>query len=237
VGGQYLVAAAAAAVAGACLGYLVHNFPPARLFMGDMGALALGFALAALALGLTPHQRVPLSAAVPVLALGVPIFDTTLVTISRLRAGRSPLVGGTDHLSHRLLARGFSLRVALAVLVGGQLALGVLAFVVAVAPRTVGWALVGLVAVASALALRFFLRLPEWTPPIHQELSRDVRLALARAIDSLEMFEDAAKASGLAGADQATMRAVRASARRLGGIGGRLEPSAAVPAATDPPAR
>src|SRR5207245_2294613 len=60
IGGQFVVAAAAAAVAGACLGYLVHNFPPARLFMGDMGALALGFALAALALGLKPHQHVPL---------------------------------------------------------------------------------------------------------------------------------------------------------------------------------
>jgi UDP-GlcNAc:undecaprenyl-phosphate GlcNAc-1-phosphate transferase len=222
VGGQFVVAAAAAAVAGACLGYLVHNFPPARLFMGDMGALALGFALAALALGLKPHQHVPLSAFVPVLALGVPIFDTTVVTISRIRAGRSPLVGGTDHVSHRLRARGLSLRGVVGVLVGAQLVLGVVAYAVAVAPRAVGWSLVGVTAVVAVAGVVFFLGQPEWTPPAEEELSRDVRIALARALDAIAMFEDAAASSGLAGADPATMRALREGARRLDTVQTRI---------------
>jgi hypothetical protein len=132
-----------------------------------------------------------------------------------------------------LLARGFSLRTALGVLVGGQVVLGVCAYVVAVAPRAVGWSLVGAVAVAGALALRFFLGLPEWTPPVHREISRDVRLALARTVDAIRMFEEAAEASGLASSDPAAIRALREGARRLEGITGRLAPSDDVPAGGD----
>jgi UDP-GlcNAc:undecaprenyl-phosphate GlcNAc-1-phosphate transferase len=226
-GGQFVVAGAAAAVAGACLGYLVHNFPPARLFMGDMGALALGFALAALALGLKPHQRIPLSAFVPVFALAVPIFDTTVVTVSRLRAGRKPHVGGTDHVSHRLLVRGLSVREAVGVLVAAQVALGAAAFAVAVAPHVVGWAVVAVAAVAGIAALVFFLGQPEWTPPAHEELSRDVRIAMARALDAIAMFEQAATATGLAGADPGMMRALRDGTRRLDAIRSRFRPEAA----------
>jgi hypothetical protein len=129
------------------------------------------------------------------------------------------------------------LRSALGALVGGQVALGVCAFVVAVAPRAVGWLLVGAVAVAGGFALRFFLRLPEWTPPVQIEMSRDVRLALARTVDAIRMFEEAAEASGLASSDPAAMRALREGARRLEGIGGRLAPSDDVPVASDDPAR
>jgi UDP-GlcNAc:undecaprenyl-phosphate GlcNAc-1-phosphate transferase len=101
---QYLVGALAAALAGACAGFLIYNWNPAHIFMGDTGSLFLGFLLAAVAIKL----RFPLNTAavtwmIPVLVLGLPIFDTTLVFISRLRRGKNPLTTpGKDHISHRL---------------------------------------------------------------------------------------------------------------------------------------
>ncbi len=177
LGGQFVVTAAASALAGACIGYLVHNVHPARLFMGDMGALGLGFALAALALQLRPHPTPPLSMAVPVMALGIPIFDVVLVTVSRLREGRSPSLGGTDHAAHRLVARGMSARVAAAFLWVGQLILGAFAVLVARASVVVGVALVCLVGVSGLVALFVFLRMPVWNPPAHLERTDEDVLA------------------------------------------------------------
>jgi UDP-GlcNAc:undecaprenyl-phosphate GlcNAc-1-phosphate transferase len=107
---QYLVAALAAGVLGACLGFLRYNFRPARIFMGDAGSMFLGFLLAVLALDLRFPDNVNfVTWMVPVLILGLPIFDTTLVVISRSRRRVNPLTtAGKDHLSHRLVAMGFS---------------------------------------------------------------------------------------------------------------------------------
>jgi UDP-GlcNAc:undecaprenyl-phosphate GlcNAc-1-phosphate transferase len=108
--GQYLVSALAAAVMGASLGFLRHNLPLPRatIFMGDAGALFLGFALAALGIKLRfPANVNYVTWMVPVLVLGVPLFDATLVFVSRYRR-RVPLMqGGVDHLSHRLSRLGF----------------------------------------------------------------------------------------------------------------------------------
>lgn len=112
--GQLLVAPLAAALAGACLGFLAYNRSPATIFMGDAGSLFLGFLLAALGIKLRfPGQTPAASWMVPVLVLALPLFDTLLVVISRLRRGLNPLKhGGTDHLAHRLVARGASAREA-----------------------------------------------------------------------------------------------------------------------------
>ncbi|HXF63759.1 MAG TPA: MraY family glycosyltransferase [Caldilineaceae bacterium] len=101
---QYLVGALAAALAGACAGFLIHNWNPARIFMGDTGSLFLGFLLAAVGIKLRfPSNSVTVTWLIPVLVMAVPIFDTTLVFISRLRRGKNPLTTpGKDHLSHRL---------------------------------------------------------------------------------------------------------------------------------------
>jgi UDP-GlcNAc:undecaprenyl-phosphate/decaprenyl-phosphate GlcNAc-1-phosphate transferase len=101
---QYLVGALAAALVGACAGFLFYNFNPATIFMGDTGSLFLGFMLAAVGIKLRfPDQSAFVTWMVPVLVLGVPIFDTTLVIISRLRRGLNPLTTpGKDHSSHRL---------------------------------------------------------------------------------------------------------------------------------------
>jgi UDP-GlcNAc:undecaprenyl-phosphate GlcNAc-1-phosphate transferase len=102
--GQYLVGALAAALAGACAGFLIYNWNPAHIFMGDAGSLFLGFLLAAVAIKLRfPSNTVTVTWLIPVMVLAVPIFDTTLVFISRLRRGKNPLTTpGKDHLSHRL---------------------------------------------------------------------------------------------------------------------------------------
>lgn len=104
-GGQVLVAMLAAAVLGASLGFLKSNFNPARIFMGDGGAMFLGFMMATLGLKLRALEAGSGWAAdlVPVFILGVPILDTTLVTISRTRRGLLPFASpGKDHTSHRL---------------------------------------------------------------------------------------------------------------------------------------
>lgn len=111
---QVLVGSMAAALVGACLGFLRYNFNPASIFMGDTGSLFLGFVLAALAIKLRFLGNTPLVTwLVPLAVLLVPIFDTTLVTVSRLRRGRNPFTTpGKDHLSHRLVALGYTRREA-----------------------------------------------------------------------------------------------------------------------------
>lgn len=114
---QYLVAGLAAALLGSCLGFLRHNFTPASIFMGDAGAYFLGFWLAVLGIQLRFPENVNfVTWMVPVLILWLPIFDTTLVVVSRLRRGVHPFTGGKDHVSHRLVARGMSQREAVLVM-------------------------------------------------------------------------------------------------------------------------
>jgi UDP-GlcNAc:undecaprenyl-phosphate/decaprenyl-phosphate GlcNAc-1-phosphate transferase len=119
--GDYLVAGFAAALAGASGGFLRHNFPPARIFLGDAGSLLLGFLLASLGLLLDLQVESDLvRIGAQVLILGVPVFDTAFVVVSRLRGRRPVTVGGTDHSSHRLLGAGLSRRQVALVLYGAQ---------------------------------------------------------------------------------------------------------------------
>ena len=103
---------AVAAFVGAALGFLVYNVRPATIFMGDGGSLFLGSFLASAALLAAPELKagiVPV-AAIPLFILLIPIFDTAFVSVTRRLAGRSPLHGGRDHLSHRLVALGIDER-------------------------------------------------------------------------------------------------------------------------------
>lgn len=105
---------AALALAGSLLGFLVYNFPPARIFMGDSGSLFLGFTLAALAIAQQQQASDVLAViGAPTLIFLLPILDTALVMTTRLMRGRSPAQGGRDHTSHRLVAFGLSERQAL----------------------------------------------------------------------------------------------------------------------------
>jgi UDP-GlcNAc:undecaprenyl-phosphate/decaprenyl-phosphate GlcNAc-1-phosphate transferase len=113
--GQIWVSIVAAVLVGATIGFLRFNWNPATIFMGDAGSLLLGFLLAVLAIKLRFPQVDPQRTwPIPLLILAVPIFDTTLVTISRLRRGVPISSGGRDHVSHRLVRLGLSVRQAVA---------------------------------------------------------------------------------------------------------------------------
>jgi UDP-GlcNAc:undecaprenyl-phosphate/decaprenyl-phosphate GlcNAc-1-phosphate transferase len=125
-------AAYTALLMGSLAGFLLYNFHPASIFMGDSGSLFIGLSVATLALENAPDSRAGSSllsiVGGPVLVLLIPIFDTTLVTVLRLLSGRRPSQGGRDHSSHRLVAIGLSERMAVTVLwtlaaLGGLIAL------------------------------------------------------------------------------------------------------------------
>lgn len=107
--GQGLVASLAAMLFGSAAGFLFYNFAPAISFMGDAGSLTLGFLLAVLGIEIQ-FKEFPLTSTwmAPIVVLGVLIFDTTLVSLSRTRRGRSVFQGGSDHTSHRLVQVGMS---------------------------------------------------------------------------------------------------------------------------------
>ena len=108
-GDQYLVAALATVTAGATLGFLVWNKSPAKIYMGDAGALFLGVLIATLTIRLNPSSSTSITSfLVPILLLAIPILDTSIAVFSRLRRGLSPFQGGQDHLSHRLIRTGLS---------------------------------------------------------------------------------------------------------------------------------
>lgn len=110
------VAILTAAVAGAGFGFLPYNFHPAKIFMGDTGALFLGFILACISVQGFLKMSALISFAVPILILGLPIFDTLFAIVRRLLTGRSPMSPDRGHLHHRLLDMGFSQRRVVAIL-------------------------------------------------------------------------------------------------------------------------
>jgi len=110
---QYLIAGMSIVLAGSTLGFLVWNKPPARIYMGDAGALFLGLLIASLAVRLdTSADPTYLGLVIPILLLAVPILDTSVAVSRRIARGLSPFQGGRDHLSHRLMRVGFAKRPA-----------------------------------------------------------------------------------------------------------------------------
>jgi UDP-GlcNAc:undecaprenyl-phosphate GlcNAc-1-phosphate transferase len=108
-GDQYLIAALAIVTAGSTLGFLVWNKSPAKIYMGDAGALFLGVLLATLTVRFEPNAQTQLgSYLIPILLLAIPILDTTVAVLSRVRRHLSTFQGGQDHLSHRLIRAGLS---------------------------------------------------------------------------------------------------------------------------------
>jgi UDP-GlcNAc:undecaprenyl-phosphate GlcNAc-1-phosphate transferase len=162
-----------AALAGACVGFLVHNFHPARVFMGDSGSMLIGLVLSATAVTVTTQfsaadlaqgaeggraSLLPifLPLALPILILIVPLADLVLAVVRRTRAGRSPFAPDKQHLHHRLLEIGHSHRRAVLImwLWAGLIAFGTVLASLYTGPRV--WIAVGLMA-AVTLALTFVL--------------------------------------------------------------------------------
>ena len=112
-GDQYFIAALAIVVAGSTLGFLIWNRVPARIYMGDAGALFLCVLIATLTVRFKPSTDNSITSfAIPILLLAIPILDTTVAVVSRLRRQISPFQGGKDHLSHRLVRYVVSRKVA-----------------------------------------------------------------------------------------------------------------------------
>jgi UDP-GlcNAc:undecaprenyl-phosphate GlcNAc-1-phosphate transferase len=159
--GQELVSALSIVTAGATIGFLMWNKSPAKIYMGDAGALFLGIIISVATIrlnpGITPTWH---SLAIPLMLLAVPLLDTSVAIFSRLARGLSPLTGGKDHLSHRLVRAGLSRRVAAVFLwsasgVCALFALGVYFFADSLAP-----VLIAVFAAGWLLALTLFLRTP-----------------------------------------------------------------------------
>jgi UDP-GlcNAc:undecaprenyl-phosphate GlcNAc-1-phosphate transferase len=159
--GQELVSALSIVTAGATIGFLMWNKSPAKIYMGDAGALFLGIIISVATIrlnpGITPTWQ---SLAIPVMLLAVPLLDTCVAVFSRLARGLSPLTGGKDHLSHRLVRAGLTRPMAAISLwsasgVCALFALGVYFFA-----DSLGSVLVAVFAAGWLLALTLFLRTP-----------------------------------------------------------------------------
>ena len=137
-GDQYLIAALSTVTAGSTLGFLVWNKSPAKIYMGDAGALFLGVLIAALTVRFEPTTQSPISAYfVPIFLLAIPILDTSVAVVSRIRRHISPFQGGQDHLSHRLIIAGCSRRTAAFSLWGLSTLFAIIAISISTAGRSI----------------------------------------------------------------------------------------------------
>jgi UDP-GlcNAc:undecaprenyl-phosphate GlcNAc-1-phosphate transferase len=133
-GNSPAAAALAAALIGACLGFLRYNFHPASIFMGDSGSMLLGFTLAVISLLGVMKTTAAIALAVPLLIIGVPIFDTALAILRRLRRGQPIHKPDREHIHHRLLGRGFDQRQTVIIIYIWSAALALGAYAVRYAP-------------------------------------------------------------------------------------------------------
>jgi UDP-GlcNAc:undecaprenyl-phosphate GlcNAc-1-phosphate transferase len=159
--GQELVSALSIVTAGATIGFLMWNKSPAKIYMGDAGALFLGIIISVATIrlnpGITPTWK---SLTIPVILLAVPLLDTCVAVLSRLARGLSPLTGGKDHLSHRLVRAGLSRRVAAVGLWSASGVCAVVAVLVYQYPDSLGTLLITAFGALWLLALVLYLRTP-----------------------------------------------------------------------------
>jgi UDP-GlcNAc:undecaprenyl-phosphate GlcNAc-1-phosphate transferase len=159
--GQELVSALSVVTAGATVGFLMWNKSPAKIYMGDAGALFLGIIISVATIRLNPAiEPIWKSLAIPVILLGVPLLDTCVAVFSRIARGLSPLTGGKDQLSHRLVRAGLSRPMAAVSLWGASGLCAVVAILVYMYPDSFGTALVYGFAGGWLAALVMFLRTP-----------------------------------------------------------------------------
>ena len=159
--GQELVSALSIVTAGATIGFLMWNKSPAKIYMGDAGALFLGIIISVATIRLNPGI-VPTwkSLAIPVILLAVPLLDTCVAVFSRIARGLSPLTGGKDHLSHRLVRAGLTRKMAAISLWSASGICALMAVGVYRHPDSLGTVLIAIFATGWLSALALFLRTP-----------------------------------------------------------------------------
>lgn len=149
------VAVMLAALTGACIGFMPYNLNPAKIFMGDTGALLLGFVLSTVSIiGLFKFYAI-ISFAVPFLALGLPIFDTAFAFCRRLFTGKNPMAPDRGHFHHRLIDMGLSQKQAVAILYSVSAILGLAAVVITTSGEIK--AIILVIAFALAIAIGAFV--------------------------------------------------------------------------------
>jgi UDP-GlcNAc:undecaprenyl-phosphate GlcNAc-1-phosphate transferase len=159
--GQELVSALSVVSAGATIGFLMWNKSPAKIYMGDAGALFLGIIISVATIRLNPGiEPTWKSLTIPVILLAVPLLDTCVAVFTRLARGISPLTGGKDHLSHRLVRAGLSRRVAAVSLWSASGVCAVVAIAVYLYPDSFGTSLISIFAAGWLAGLALFLRTP-----------------------------------------------------------------------------
>lgn len=129
--GDVMTAMVTAALAGSALGFLPFNFNPAKIFMGDTGATFLGFTLAVVSIQGTLKQYTAIAIAIPLLVLGLPLFDTAFAIIRRILQGKSPMQADRGHLHHRLIDMGLSQKQSVVIMYTLSSAMGLCAIVLA----------------------------------------------------------------------------------------------------------
>ena len=147
---RLVAAALAAALIGACLGFLRYNFHPASIFMGDSGAMFLGFSLATISLLGVMKSVAAITLAVPLLIIGVPIFDTASAIVRRIRHKRPIQEADSGHIHHRLLGQGFDQRQTVLIIYVWSAALAVGGFAMKYAPLVIKMATFAVLAALTA---------------------------------------------------------------------------------------
>ena len=129
VGGMTIVCIALVAIAGSCIGFLPFNFSPAKTFLGDGGALFLGYMIAIMAVISPLRRSTVIAAVVPIVALAIPIFDTSFAIVRRIASHRSIMSADKEHLHHRLMESGYGQRRAVLMMYGISGIMGMAAIV------------------------------------------------------------------------------------------------------------
>ena len=164
VAGQFILSNHSALIVGACVGLYFFNAPPAKMFLGDSGAQTIGLILAVLGIAYLPlGVNQSSSWFVPVMLLGVPIFDMTLVVLSRLRRGKPVYEAARDHTYHRLLGLGWSSNRAVLGMQVAALLLGCLAFVALTRPPLVANIIFASLILCGILAILYLDNRKRWS--------------------------------------------------------------------------
>ena len=173
----------AAALAGACIGFLVFNFNPARIFMGDTGSMLLGFLIAGVAISGVMKSAAAIAVLVPLIVLAIPILDTSFVIMKRLKYGLPVYSADRSHFHHRFMAIGWSQRRIVLALYGWCLLMAAFALAMRFVPYTdghghwnAGWTAVlgvaGALALGAAVYLVYILEILKWRSTPVVELVR-----------------------------------------------------------------
>ncbi|MCB0874394.1 MAG: undecaprenyl/decaprenyl-phosphate alpha-N-acetylglucosaminyl 1-phosphate transferase [Actinobacteria bacterium] len=185
----------AASIAGACLGFLVFNFHPAKIFMGDTGSMFLGFLVAGVAINGVMKSAAAVALIAPLLVLAIPILDTSFVILKRIKHGRPVYAADRSHFHHRFFTIGWGQRKTVLALYGWCLLMGGVAMSIRFVPYRndagellwVGTAVIGasmVLALAAAVYLIYVLEILKWRSTPVVNLVRDARAARSERLRS-----------------------------------------------------